>query len=167
MEPVRGGRLASLEDSDEAILKSLRPDHTVPEWAFRFLQGFEAVTMTLSGMSNMAQLEENIRTFSEEKPLNDKEFDEVMKIVDRMIEKSTVPCTSCRYCVEKCPRSIDIPTVLGAYNEYIKTQDKDFILDLDKKKSPATCIGCRQCEKLCPQGIKISEMMKKIAGIIG
>ena len=167
MEPVRGGRLATLEESDAEILRSLRPDHTVPEWAFRFLQSFPTVTMTLSGMSNMAQLEENVNTFCEELPLNEKEFSAVLGIVDKMIEKSTVPCTACRYCVEKCPRSIDIPAVLAAYNEYIKTQDKDFLTALDKEKGPNSCIACRQCERLCPQGIKISEVMKKISGIIG
>ncbi len=165
MEPVRGGRLASLEAEDEATLKALRPDHTVPEWAFRFLQGIDAVTMTLSGMSNMAQLEENVKTFCEEKPLNDKEFSAVMEIVDRMIARSAIPCTSCRYCVDKCPRGLDIPMIMAAYNEYFKTQDKDFLYALDKEKSPATCIGCRACERLCPQGIKISEVMSRIASI--
>ena len=167
MEPVRGGRLAALEKDDEETLKALRPDCSIPEWAFRFLQGFEAVTVTLSGMSNMDQLTENIKTFCEEKPLNENEFKVIMEIVDRMIEKSAVPCTSCRYCVEKCPKSIDIPAVIAAYNEYFKNQDKDFLMALDKEKGPAACIACRQCEKLCPQGIKISEVMKKAAAIIG
>ena len=166
MEPVRGGRLAALEEEDAAILKGLRPDHSIPEWCFRFLQNFPQVTMTLSGMSNMDQLTENIKTFCEEKPLNEEEFGAVMGIVDKMIARSAVPCTSCRYCVDKCPRGLDIPVIISAYNEYFKTQDKDFILDLDKEKGPATCIACRQCERLCPQGIKISGVMSKIASLI-
>ena len=166
MEPVRGGRLVNLEEDEASTLKVLRPDHTTPEWCFRFLQTFPEVTMTLSGMSNMDQLTENIKTFCEEKPLNEKEFDAVMEIVDKMIAKTAFPCTSCRYCVDKCPRGLDIPVIITAYNEYFKTQDKDFLLDLDKERGPAACIGCRQCERMCPQGIKISEAMKKIAKII-
>ncbi len=166
MEPVRGGRLAALDADDEEILKSLRPDHTIPEWSFRFLQGIDAVTMTLSGMSNMAQLTENVKTFSEEKPLNDKEFDALMEIVDKMIEKSAIPCTSCRYCTEKCPRGLDIPVIIAAYNEYLKSKDKAAFFELDKEKTADTCISCRQCEKLCPQGIKISSVMEKISNIM-
>ncbi len=160
MEPVRGGRLAKLDEADESILKSYRPDSTIPEWCFRFLQGIDSVTMTLSGMSNMAQLEENIKTFSTEEPLCEKEFEALMGIVDRMIEKSAVPCTACRYCTQKCPAGLDIPVILAAYNEYLKTKDKAALSSLEA--SPASCISCRQCEKMCPQGIKISEIMKKI-----
>ncbi len=166
MEPVRGGRLASLEADDEVTLRALRPDHTIPEWAFRFLQGFDSVIMTLSGMSNMAQLEENIATFSEEKPLSKKEFDTLMEIVDKMIEKSAVPCTSCRYCTEKCPAGLDIPVIIAAYNEYIKSKDKAVFSELDGEKAPERCIGCRQCERLCPQGIKISDVMVRVAALM-
>ena len=71
MEPVRGGKLAQLSDEEVARLRELRPDESTVAWAFRFVQGIPEVCVTLSGMSNMAQLKENIQTFSEDKPLNE------------------------------------------------------------------------------------------------
>ena len=98
MEPVRGGRLAALEPAYAAKLEALRPGVSAPEWAFRFLQTIPDVVVTLSGMSNMQQLRENIATFESEKVLNEAEWQAVMEIADDMIAKKTLPCTECRYC---------------------------------------------------------------------
>src|SRR5699024_10120620 len=87
MEPLRGGRLASLAETEEAKLKTLRPDETVPAWAFRFLQSIPEVTMILSGMSNLEQLKQNIRTFEKDSPLNDQEMETLLTIADGMVKK--------------------------------------------------------------------------------
>ncbi len=95
MEPLRGGKLAKLQDEDEKALKQLRPDEEIAAWAFRFLQTIPEVTMILSGMSNQEQMEKNIKTFSEDRQLNEKEMNTLLAIADRMTSLNTVPCTAC------------------------------------------------------------------------
>lgn len=163
MEPLRGGRLAALSEEEETVLKELRPKETIPAWAFRFLQTIPNVTMILSGMSNMEQLQANIRTFEEEKPLNEQEMDTLLSIADQMVKKIALPCTACHYCVSHCPQGLDIPTLLALYNEHCFTEG-GFIAPMalsavPEEKRPSACIGCRSCEAVCPQQIKISEAM--------
>ncbi len=163
MEPVRGGKLASLSDEDAAVLKALRPDEDPAAWAFRFLQTLPQPVVTLSGMSDMAQLEANLATWAEEKPLNETEMNALLGIASRMMGKGTVPCTACRYCTAYCPRQLDIPALLALYNEHALTGG-GFIAPMAlmayaEDKKPTACIGCRSCEAVCPQGIKISEAM--------
>ena len=162
MEPLRGGKLAKLKDSEEEILKSMRPDEGIPAWAFRFLQSIPEVTMTLSGMSNMEQLQDNIRTFETEKPLSNEEMDKLLSVANRMLD-GTLPCTACHYCVSHCPQGLDIPNLLSLYNEHSFTGG-GFIAPMalsavPEDKQPGACIGCRSCEAVCPQQIKISEAM--------
>lgn len=167
MEPLRGGKLAALSDENEQKLKALRPDETIPAWAFRFLQTIPEVTMVLSGMSNMDQLEANIRTYAEDKPLNTQEMKTLMEIADQMLGRKTLPCTACHYCVSHCPQELDIPTLINLYNEHCFTEG-GFIAPMalsayPEDKKPGACIGCRSCEAVCPQQIKISEAMADFA----
>ncbi len=167
MEPLRGGRLASLAETEEAKLKTLRPDETVPAWAFRFLQSIPEVTMILSGMSNLEQLKQNIRTFEKDSPLNDQEMETLLTIADGMVKKKSLPCTACHYCVSHCPQELNIPELLSLYNEHCFTEG-GFIAPMalaayPQEKLPSACIGCRSCEAVCPQQIKISEAMSDFA----
>ncbi|MCD8154199.1 MAG: aldo/keto reductase [Clostridiales bacterium] len=167
MEPVRGGRLASLSEENTAKLKALRPEEGVPAWGFRFVQSLPSVTMTLSGMSNFQQLSENIHTFETEKTLNEQEMNTLLGIADEMIQSSSVPCTACHYCVSHCPKELDIPRLLELYNEHSLTGG-GFIAPmvvetLPEEKRPASCVACRSCEAVCPQEIKISEVMADFA----
>ncbi len=163
MEPLRGGKLASLQPEDEAALKALRPEEKVPAWAFRFLQSIPEVTMILSGMSNMEQMQENIRTFEEEKPLSAKEQETLLAIAGSMVNKIALPCTACRYCTSHCPQGLDIPGLLALYNEHCFTGGGFLapmaLSAIPKDKWPSACVGCRSCEAVCPQQIKISEAM--------
>ena len=168
MEPLRGGKLASLAKEDEEKLKALRPDEKIPAWAFRFLQSIPQVTMVLSGMSNMEQMEEYIRTFGEDRPLNEEEMKTLLSIAHEMVGKIALPCTACHYCVSHCPQGLDIPNLLSLYNEHCFTGG-GFIAPMalsaiPKDKWPSACIGCRSCEAVCPQQIKISEAMADFAG---
>lgn len=175
MEPLRGGKLAKLDDKFEAELKELRPDEAIPDWAFRFLQSTKGVTMVLSGMSNMQQLEDNIKTFKEDKPLNEKEMTALMSVVDRMLERKSIPCTACHYCVSHCPQGLDIPHLISLYNEHFITIESggfDFIAPMaisatPEEKRPASCLHCHSCEQVCPQQIKISDMMSDFVSEIG
>ena len=167
MEPLRGGRLASLTDADAAKLKELRPDEKIPAWAFRFLQTLPSVKVILSGMSNMDQLKDNIATFAEDKPLSEKEMEGLLSVAGDMINVKALPCTACHYCTSHCPQGLDIPELIKLYNEHCFT-DGGFIAPMalmafPKDKLPSACIGCRSCEAVCPQQIKISEAMSDFA----
>lgn len=167
MEPVRGGQLANLPENEAASLKALRPDESIAAWSFRFIQTLPQVKMTLSGMSNAEQVADNLRTFSEHKPLNETELAAVMKIADRMIADNALPCTGCRYCTTYCPMELDIPLMIKLYNKHYLTGGgytaPAELSEMDESKLPAACISCRACEGVCPQQIKISEAMAEFA----
>ena len=171
MEPLRGGKLASLAPADEEKLQALRPQEGIPAWAFRFLQSIPAVTVTLSGMSNMEQMQANIRTYETEQPLDENEMQALLGIADAMVGKIALPCTACHYCVSHCPQGLDIPNLLALYNEHCFT-DGGFIAPMalsavPEDKRPNSCIGCRSCEAVCPQQIRISEAMADFARKLG
>ena len=171
MEPLRGGKLARLAAEDEKALKALRPEENIPAWAFRFLQSVPGVTMVLSGMSNLQQMQDNIHTFAEDKPLTKKEMDTLLQIADGMVKKIVLPCTACHYCTSHCPQSLPIPELLSLYNEHCFTEG-GFIAPMalsayPQEKLPSACIGCRSCEAVCPQQIKISEAMADFAQKMG
>lgn len=169
MEPVRGGKLAALSAANTEKLQKICPDRGIPEWAFRFLQTVPEVTMTLSGMSNMQQLKDNIHTYETEQPLNETEMTALMEVADTMM--NILPCTSCRYCVTECPQELDIPTLMNLYNDTVfETSAKDAVgkaAAMPEDKQPSSCVGCQSCEQVCPQKIHISEVMRAFAEMIG
>lgn len=163
MEPLRGGKLVVLPEQQTNELRKLRPNETIPGWAFRFLQSIPGVTMILSGMSSMEQLEANVKTFETDEPLNEEEMKSILHIADEMLNGNILPCTACRYCTTHCPKGLDIPHLLSLYNEF-KFTGGGFLAPmkisaLPEDKKPSACIGCRSCEAVCPQNIKISEAM--------
>ena len=170
MEPLRGGRLAILPEDAASKLKTLRPEETVPGWAFRFLQSVPGVTMVLSGMSDLPQMKENIATFSEDKPLSNEELDALVGIADDMVQGGILPCTACRYCTSYCPQGLDIPRLLALFNEHTFTGGGFLapmaVEALPENKRPGACVSCRSCEAVCPQQIKISEAMAAFAKLL-
>ncbi len=168
MEPLRGGTLASLSEENTEKLKALRPEEKTPAWAFRYLQTIPEVVVTLSGMSNYEQLEENLHTFENEKPLDPKEMETILGIADSMV--NGVPCTSCHYCTSHCPQGIDIPSMLKLYNEHSFTGGGFIapmaLMAVPEDKQPSACVGCRSCEAVCPQQIKISEVLEDFSGML-
>ena len=167
MEPVRGGRLAKLSDAEEARLKAARPDESIPAWAFRFLQDIPGVAMILSGMSNMAQMAENVETFAVRKPLTREETDLLLDIAEGM--KNSIPCTACRYCCEGCPMELDIPMLLATYNELRFSPSVNTSMRLDAlpaEKLPAACIACGKCSEICPQKIDVPKAMEEFDAVL-
>ena len=162
---------APLRETLAARLKELRPDEGVPAWAFRFIQSLPSVTVTLSGMSAMDQVEDNLRTFSEEKPLSDEEMKTLLAVADSMTGRTSVPCTACRYCTTHCPQGLDIPMLLELYNEHTFTGGGFIapmrIAQLPQEKKPSACLACRSCEAVCPQQIKISEALADFSAKLG
>ena len=164
MEPVRGGGLAKLDDADEAKLKAIRPDETIPAWGFRFLQNIPGVTMILSGMSNMEQMQDNIKTFDAPNPLSAEETNTLLAIAEGM--KDSVPCTACRYCMSECPMGLNIPMLISTYNELRFSPAMNISMRLEglpPEKQPSACLACGKCAKMCPQQIDIPEVMKDLA----
>lgn len=115
----------------------------------------------------MEQLKENIHTFTEDKPLDEKEMGELLGIAGEMLEKNILPCTACRYCVSQCPKGLNIPELLELYNEDSFTGGGFIapmaLMAVPEEKQPSACIGCRSCEAVCPQQIKISQAMGDFA----
>ena len=172
MEPVRGGKLAVLPESEAAKLRALRAGSgglsgTEPSdasYAFRFLQELPGVTVILSGMNEVFQVEDNLRTFREENPLSDEERSVLLDIAENL--KKGVPCTACRYCCDGCPMELDIPYLLQCYNDYkfAATMTPSMRIDaLDEVKRPAACIGCGQCMHACPQNIDVPAALAELA----
>lgn len=162
MEPVRGGRLAKLTPETEAELRSAHPEWSLPSWAFRFLMRLDNVKVILSGMSDLAQAEDNLSTFNEGKALDDSETELLLDVCERFKQQVSVPCTGCRYCVDDCPMGIPIPDMMELYNKF-KLNGRRAVRALEKFDASARdCIGCGVCASLCPQRIAIPDVMSEL-----
>ena len=170
MEPLRGGSLVKLPEEYEKELSALRPDETLPAWAFHFLESIPSITVILSGMSNREQLEDNLRIFAKAERLTDEEMAALDSIAERMTSVGTVPCTACHYCVSYCPQELDIPALIALYNEHAFSEG-GFIAPmalsaLPEDKQPSACLHCGSCEAVCPQQIEISQVMEDFVAIL-
>ena len=164
MEPVRGGRLAKLDDETEEKMRALRPDVSTASWAFRWLQTVPKPTMILSGMSSVTQMEDNIRTFSSEEPLNEEETALVYEAARKL--ENLLPCTGCRYCCAGCPKGLDIPNILNMSNDLNVSYSVNVMARyeaLGEGKRAVDCISCGQCVNICPQNINVPAAMAAFA----
>jgi len=168
MEPLKGGKLATgVTPEIEAIWNKAKVKRTPVEWAFRWLYNFPEVAVILSGVSNMQQLEDNIRIFSDAKAncMTGEELALVEEVRKVYLSKTKVPCTGCEYCTP-CPQGVSIPRIFNLANtaamyndlEGCKNSYKNLI---EKQKDAAQCIECAQCEAACPQHIPIIEKLKE------
>lgn len=159
MEPVKGGSLVNLPPKAMELLSD-----TPASYAIRFAAGFEGIFMVLSGMSNMEQVQDNLRYMKDFRPLDDIEMETVRKMRTLYQAQHRIPCTACRYCTDGCPAGIDIPALFACLND--KRQEKEgadsryagFAVKAD------SCVGCGQCEGVCPQHLHIRELLKEVAG---
>lgn len=163
MEPLRGGSLCQLAPEYETALRQLRPEQTMPQWGFRFLETVPGVTVILSGMSNFEQIQENIATFNETNPLNAQETEVLFAVAEQITAKNTLLCTNCRYCVDYCPMELNIPALIKLYNKHIYMGSSIPMADLGEEKHPQACVTCGKCAKVCPQKIKIPQMMHDLS----
>ena len=167
MEPVRGGKLATLPESAHAQLQAMRPGVSDASWAFRFLQDIPGVTVILSGMSNLAQTQDNLHTFEAPAPLSEQERKTLLEIAE--LFKNTVPCTACRYCCDGCPQQIDIPNMIRVLNEVRVAPSTNAIMAVEalpEAQQPKSCLACGACAAVCPQKIDIPACMEELAGRI-
>lgn len=179
MEPLLGGRLASLADHWNAKLKEREPEQSIASWAFRFSGSFPKVLTILSGMTYMEHLQDNIRTYAPLKPLNDEEFAMLEEAAVAMVNTPAVACNTCNYCMP-CPYGINIPAIFSHYNKCINEGNapssvndrnyadarKAFLVGYDrsvpKLRQASHCIGCGHCVPDCPQSIDIPGELQRI-----
>ena len=163
MEPCRGGKLANLNDEAMDKLKAFDPSASAASYAFRFLQDLDNIKVILSGMNEVDQVEDNLNTFKDHKPLSKEERDTLFTIAESM--KAGVPCTGCRYCCKGCPMGLDIPMLMECYNNMKVGSGVNISMrldGLDEDKRAGACIGCGQCAHACPQGIDVPSVMREL-----
>lgn len=167
MEPVKGGNLADLPAEAKAILAELHGGSPA-SYAIRFAAGFEGIMMVLSGMSSLEQMQDNISFMKDFKPLTDIEMEAVGKVQQIFKSMNLIPCTSCRYCVDGCPKHIAIPDLFAVMN--IKQIYHDWNADYYYNnvhtapgRRAADCIKCGKCEKACPQHLHIRDLLVDVA----
>ncbi|WP_350453795.1 aldo/keto reductase [Slackia heliotrinireducens] len=165
MEPLRGGKLVSLGEVGDAMLRAHSPENSIPSWAFRFLMSKPQVKVVLSGMGALSQIQDNARTFSELGPLGQDELELLEKAFRASHNPKLAPCTGCRYCTDNCPVQIDIPAMMDLYNEAIDMRPAQRSRHVRAALGPNTaedCISCGVCTEHCPQSIDIPNIMERI-----
>ena len=163
MEPLRGGKLAKLSEENSAKMKQFDDAASDASYAFRFLQDLEGIKVILSGMNEVFQVEDNLKSFDTHKPLGEEERKALFEIADSL--KNGVPCTACRYCCKGCPMELDIPMLLDCYNnmKFASSLNMKMRIDgLPEDKKPSACIGCGQCSHACPQGIDLPSVLREL-----
>lgn len=167
MEPVKGGNLVNLPKEAEAILKELHGG-SLASYAVRFAAGFPGIRMVLSGMSDLAQMEDNLSYMKNFQPLNGQEQAAVEKVQAIFRNKDLIPCTGCRYCTDGCPQQISIPDLFATMNakrvNHDRNADHDYNEIHTRPGSRASdCVKCGKCEKVCPQHLPIRKLLEDVA----
>ena len=170
MEPVKGGMLATPPASVEKILKAAEPESSTASWAIRFAADLEGVITVLSGMSNVAQMKDNLSYMKDFTRLTDKEKSVLAEAREALAKVPLIPCTTCNYCAKVCPENIGISGSFTALNYLTLYGDKgaaahqeNWLVSGHGKKRADACIACGKCEKACPQHIAIREELKRAA----
>lgn len=167
MEPVKGGNLANLPEDASEVLAQLHGGSTA-SYALRFAAGFPGIMMVLSGMSSMGQMQDNISFMRDFKPLNETELSAVKKVQEIFRSKHLIPCTSCRYCTDGCPRHISIPDLFAIMNtkQLYHDWNADYYYDTVHTapgRKASDCIKCGKCENSCPQHLPIRKLLEDVA----
>ena len=167
MEPLRGGALVNLSDKALAALKEDCPETSPAAFGLRWAASQKNVITVLSGMSNLEQVKQNIETFTGFEPMSEDEFKTADKIAKIIQSQGEINCTACKYCLEVCPKDINIPASFSLYNQYKVTNNKMmyalYYESLDENERPDKCIKCGLCSKNCPQNLDIPALLTKVS----
>jgi len=167
MEPVKGGNLVNLPEDAKAVLDALHGGSPA-SYAIRFAASFPGIKMVLSGMSNLAQMQDNISFMQDFKPLNEAEMAAVEKVQAIFRSKNLIPCTACRYCTDGCPKHIAIPDLFAVMNtkQIYHDWNADYyynVVHTAPGRKASDCLKCGKCEKVCPQHLPIRKLLEDVA----
>ena len=167
MEPVKGGNLVNLPKEARAVLDALHGGSPA-SYAIRFAAGFPGMMMVLSGMSNLQQMQDNLAFMQNFRPLDETELAAVQKVQEIFRSKHLIPCTSCRYCTDGCPKHISIPDLFATMNtkQLYHDWNADYYyteVHTAPGRKASDCLKCGKCEKVCPQHLPIRKLLEKVA----
>ena len=167
MEPVKGGNLVNLPDGAKKYFEELGKASPA-SYAIRFAAGCKGVFMVLSGMSDLAQVNDNISYMKDFKPLNEIELKAVQNVCGVFKGMNLIACTACRYCTAGCPKGISIPDLFACMNtkNIYRDWNADYYYNEVHTKTggkASACIKCGKCEKACPQHLPIRDLLKSVA----
>lgn len=167
MEPVKGGNLVNLPEEAKKVIEDLHGGSPA-SYAIRFAAGFPGMMMVLSGMSSLAQMQDNISFMKDFKPLDEREMEAVKKVQAIFRGMNLIPCTACRYCTAGCPKKISIPDLFAIMNtkQLYHDWNADYYYNAvhtSPGRKASDCIKCGKCEKACPQHLKIRELLQEVA----
>lgn len=168
MEPVKGGALANPPKKVKAIFDAADSGMSYASWAIRFAASLDGILTVLSGMSNVAQMKDNLSYMKDFRPLDEKEREVIRRVQEVYNQIPTIPCTACHYCTGGCPKNIPIPEIFQAMNKQIADgriheAEADYAKAVKNAGRASDCIRCGQCENTCPQHLKVTDYLKQCA----
>lgn len=166
MEPVKGGNLVNLPEKAAEILRELHGG-SLASYAIRFAAGFPGIRMVLSGMSSLAQMQDNISYMKNFVPLNKRELAAIKDVQEVFNGLHLIPCSACRYCTDGCPQHIAIPDLFATMNskKLYKDWNADYYYGIHTGpgRRASDCLKCGKCEKACPQHLPIRQLLEDVA----
>ena len=174
MEPVKGGMLANPPEQVASVLRAAEPNSSVASWAIRFAASLPGVITVLSGMSDVAQMQDNLSYMRTFETLTDAQRATIERAQHELAKIPLIPCTRCNYCAKVCPNEIGISGTFTAMNMHtlygdLETAKKERTWQVERHgKRPADdCIKCGRCEQACPQHIKIRDELARSIELFG
>ncbi len=173
MEPILGGRLVDPPEPIQRVWDTAAQKRTPADWALQWLWNQPEVSVVLSGMSTMQQVEENVAS-ADASAINTLTAED-LALIEQVREKyealCPIPCTKCEYCMP-CPNGVDIPRNFTVYNQGVMYDKADYVRQgyknwIPEEERASACIQCGECEELCPQSILISEWMPIVHAVLG
>ncbi len=166
MEPLRGGSLANPPEHIAEVFRKAEPERSVASFGLRYCASLPNVKVILSGMSTLAQVEDNLATFSDMKPLSQAERGLIGQARALIAKQPRIGCTACRYCMP-CPSGVNIPSMFHLYNEYMQLYDKGGLNWQVKEgdyrtAGPDQCVRCGACMSHCPQHLEIPDELVRV-----
>lgn len=169
MEPLLGGCLANPSEDIRAVMDSAPRKRTPADWALQWVWNKPEVSVVLSGMGTMEQVEQNIESAcaSGAASLTEEELHVIALVREKYEAVNPTGCTRCGYCVP-CPTGVNIPLNMQLYDDMLVFKgnqeglNRNLYNDMPEGARASACTECNECEEKCPQGIKVSEWMPRI-----